>query len=113
MFSSILERLGLGVRKKSVTTVRLEIIAEQVKEFNETKRQLNDKINVLETKTTELDETVSKTLDLTRDNQSRLENIEKNLERIIVMSEATVLGKAVPTSKPAGGAPDEKGDKPS
>ena len=95
MLLSILGRLGLYRPKsrKTVTTVRLDIIAEQVREFNEAKRQINDKITVLESKTSELDAAVLKTLDLTLENESRLDNIEKNLGKIVAMSEAYLAGK--------------------
>jgi exonuclease VII small subunit len=93
MIRSILGKLGLGGllgRKKTVTTVRLEIIAEQVREFNESKQHLNHKITDLESKTQRLDETVSETLGITRENQDRLNSIEDNLEKIIQISEGLI-----------------------
>jgi len=113
MIRSILSRLGLGGllgRRETVTTVKLEIIAEQVRNFNETKRQLNDKINNLESKTQELDLTVSKTLALTRENQNRLSNIEDSLERIITMSEAVIGGQPEPTRPLGSGVRLKAGD---
>jgi len=95
MIRSILSKLGLGGlfgRRETVATVRLDIIAEQVKEFNEVKRQINDKISNLESRTQELDLTVSKTLEITRENQDRLANIEESMGKIIMMSEALIGG---------------------
>jgi hypothetical protein len=105
MFDSILERLGFGRRKATVQTLRLEVIAEQVREFNEAKAQINQKIGTLETKTDELDDTIHKTLDMTRENQQRLTGIEDSLQRIISISEATMArkGQAVRADNPPEG----------
>jgi hypothetical protein len=95
MIRSILERLGLvsTLRKQTVTTVRLDVYAEQVREFNEAKKQINDKIETLEERTKVLDDTVSKTLGMTRENQSRLDSIEENLEKVLAISEAIIKHK--------------------
>jgi len=105
MFEGLLRLLGFGGARKTVTTVRLDIIAEQVKEFNEAKREINDKINVLEDRTSKLDDTVAETLEMTRDNQSRLRSIEENMDKLIHISEAALTGGAV---RPQGvGEPDK------
>jgi chromosome segregation ATPase len=95
MFDSILRVFGFGAKKELKTTVRLEVIQKQIEEFNESKKQINEKINTLENKTDELGEEITKTLEMTRDNQSRLSNIESSLERIISLSEAVIVGKSV------------------
>lgn len=110
MFASLLERLGLGGRKKpSVSTIRLEIIAEQVKEFNKAKEEMNHKLDTLENRTNSLDQTLSKTLDMTRDNQHRLEYIEGNIEKVIAISEALLKTKAeTKTKEPETGTDAQK-----
>ena len=74
-------------------TVRLEIIAEQVKEFNEAKEKINDKITTLETKTEKLDDPLCETLDLTKENQTRLTSIEESIMKVLELSENMLAGK--------------------
>ena len=93
MFDSILSMLGLGRRKESKTTVRLEVIAKQIEEFNESKKQINAKIDTLESKTDELGQEITKTLDMTKENQDRLNNIEDSLDRIISLTEKMMSAK--------------------
>jgi exonuclease VII small subunit len=94
---NILERIGLGWifrPKKDVKTVRLDIIAEQVREFNEAKKELNNRISSLESRTMEIDNTLDETLGITKENQRRLVSMEENMNRIIQVSEA-LLGKGM------------------
>jgi hypothetical protein len=107
MLGGILRRLGLGRPRDSQAVLQLEVIARQVKEFNEAKEQIDTKISSLETKACELDGTVSKTLEITRENQMRLENIESNLNKIAALSEAYITGKA-PQAEPKREAEEEK-----
>ncbi|MFH1055941.1 MAG: hypothetical protein V1744_07620 [Candidatus Altiarchaeota archaeon] len=90
MIHSILVKLGLLKPRggEAVTTIRLDIIAEQVKEFNEAKRQINDKIHNLESKTDSLGETVSKTLEMGRENKKRLDSIEESMQKLVDLSAA-------------------------
>jgi hypothetical protein len=101
MFRPILERLGILGRKpkQTVSTVRLEIIAEQVREFTRAKEEMSHKLDTLETKTNQLDQALNKTLDMTRENQQRLDNIEGNLEKVIAISEALLKSKQEPSGK--------------
>jgi len=93
MLDSILNLLGLGRKNELKTTVRLEVIQKQIEEFNESKKQINDKIDTLETKTDALGSEVSKTLDMTRDNQTRLNSIEENLQKIIDLTQKMIPAK--------------------
>ena len=99
MLDSILNILGLGRKKELKTTVRLEVIQKQIEEFNESKKQINEKIDTLETKTDALGSEISKTLDMTRDNQTRLNSIEENLLRIIDLTEKRMPPKPAGTGK--------------
>ncbi|MFH0863197.1 MAG: hypothetical protein V1875_09255 [Candidatus Altiarchaeota archaeon] len=106
MLDSILGFFGLVKRKELKTTVRLEVIQKQIEEFNESKRQINDKIGTLENKTDVLGSEVSKTLDMTKENQARLNSIEDNLQRIIALTERMMPAKqADGVKKGADGAP--------
>lgn len=95
MFGRILSFFGLGKKREVRTTVRLEVIQKQIDEFNESKKQINDKIISLEGKADELGGEVSKTLDMTKDNQARLESIEESLKRIMAMTEKMAPAKLV------------------
>jgi len=99
MLDSILNILGLGRKKELKTTVRLEVIQKQIEEFNESKKQINEKIDTLETKTDALGSEISKTLDMTRDNQTRLNSIEENLLRIIDLTQKMMPPKQAGTGK--------------
>ncbi len=105
MFEGLFRLLGFGGARKTVTTVRLDVMAEQVKEFNEAKQEINDKIHVLEDRTSKLDNTVAETLEMTRENQTRLRSIEENMDRLIHISEAALKGAA---AHPPGGEPDRE-----
>ena len=86
----ILDKLGLGGlfhRKTEVKTVRLDIIAEKVKEFNEAKKEMDTRINSLEERATEIDKNMNETLNMSKVNQERLSRIEDNINRMINMSE--------------------------
>ena len=85
----------------------MDIIAEQVKEFNEAKKQINKKINTLENKTTELDHVITETRDLTQENKERLDNIEASLRRMVEISESVLTNK-MPAGKAAEPGKDEK-----
>jgi uncharacterized protein Yka (UPF0111/DUF47 family) len=90
----LFERFGLGKpAKKTVSTVRLEVVAEKVRQFNEAKQEINDKIHTLEERTDRLDNTLSETLEATRNNQRRLTNIEENMQKIADMSEALIAAR--------------------
>jgi SMC interacting uncharacterized protein involved in chromosome segregation len=94
MFDSILRLFGLGGGKKELkATVRLEIIQKQIEEFNESKKQINEKINSLEGKTDELGQEITKTLDITKENQASLDNIEESLQKIIGLTEKMIVSK--------------------
>jgi uncharacterized phage infection (PIP) family protein YhgE len=101
MLNSLFRKLAFWApkRKPTYSTIRLEVVAQQVKEFNEAKKEINTKITTLQDKTTELDRTISKTLEMTRDNQHRLNSIEENLQKLLDMSEALVKGKPAQSLK--------------
>ena len=94
MLRSILDKLGLGGGRRTATsTIRLEIVAEQVREFGRGKRLLSEKVGSLETKTGELDSALSRTLQITRQNQDRLGSIEESLKQAIALSERIIAEK--------------------
>jgi chromosome segregation ATPase len=93
VFRSLLSKLGFGSKRREVSQVKLDIIADQVKEFEAAKKQINTKLHTLEERTEELDSTIHEALDMTRENQGRLLSIEDDLERIVEMSERIVAAK--------------------
>ncbi|MBD3261214.1 MAG: hypothetical protein GF334_05945 [Candidatus Altiarchaeales archaeon] len=91
MIKKILSKLNPFKPKKS--QVKLEIMASKVEEFEKAKTQMNTKIHDLEDKTQHMDETITQTLDLTSQNQVRLENIEENMGRIVELTEHMIKNK--------------------
>ncbi len=107
MFDSILRIFGLGGGKKELkATVRLEVIQKQIEEFNESKKQINSKIDTLESKTDELGHEISKTLDLTKENRNRLDSIEENMKKMVELTEKMIAAKE---KGPAAGVKDSEG----
>ncbi len=104
---SILKKIGLDrllKRKTEVKTVRLDIIAEQVKQFNEAKKEMTNRIDHLEEKAVEIDKTLEATLDISKHNQERLTSMEENMNKILALSEGLLkkelkekTGKDLPT----------------
>ena len=88
MFNFLLRKLGLGGGPKSVIhQVKVEVSAERLEQLEKSQKQVDAKISFLDNKTKSMDSTVGETLNLSRQNEKRLENIEVNMEKIIQLSE--------------------------
>lgn len=91
MIKKILSKLNPFKPKKN--QVKLEIVANKVEEFEKAKTQMNNKIHDLEDKTQHMEDTINQTLDLTSKNQTRLENIEQNMGKIVELTEQLIKNK--------------------
>ena len=84
---SLLDPRRIFKKKKAI---KLEIIASQVAEFKEAKKEIDTKINHLEEKTHHMEDALNETLDLTTSNQQRLQSIEENMEKIVTLTRELV-----------------------
>lgn len=97
----MLSRLGLlkGKPDKAAASSAGEYKTEMPGGFQETKVVLDQKIQSLESKTEDLDKTLSNTLTMTHENREKLNQIEADLEKLIKASEE-ILGKLSKENQP-------------
>lgn len=88
-------------RQRKKKTIKLEVVASKMEEFQKQKKVLDNRIGQLEGKSDEMQDALKQTLDLTCDNQKRLDGIEDAMEKMIEMASKMVS---------PGGVGEEKGD---
>ena len=101
-----------GRRQKK--KIKLEVIASRMDEIQREKKQLDGRLDKLEDRSGEIESALIQTLDLTNNNQERLDSIEESMQKLIEMSSRLVKqDDSVPEpASPAGESVKAKPDKP-